>query len=61
MFEELIEKDMFGLIVMLMIEELCIEFGLDEGVEGLVIINVDELFKVYEKGMCVGDVIIEVS
>ena len=59
--EEPTEKDMLGLTVTPMTEELRTELGLDEGAEGLVITNVDELSKAYEKGMRAGDVIAEAS
>ncbi|MEJ5218489.1 Do family serine endopeptidase [Cognatishimia sp. D5M38] len=59
--EEPTEKDMLGLTVTPMTEELRTELGLDEGAEGLVITNVDELSKAYEKGMRAGDVITEAS
>ena len=59
--EEPTETDMLGLTVTPMTEELRTELGLDEGAEGLVITNVDELSKAYEKGMRAGDVITEAS
>ena len=59
--EEPTEKDLLGLTVTPMTEELRTELGLDEGAEGLVITNVDELSKAYEKGMRAGDVITEAS
>jgi serine protease Do len=59
--EEPTEKDMLGLTVRPLTDELRTELGLDEGAEGLVITNVDELSKAYEKGMRAGDVITEAS
>ncbi len=59
--EEPTEKDMLGLTVTPLTEELRTELGLGENAEGLVITNVDELSKAYEKGMRAGDVITEAS
>ena len=55
------EKDMLGLTVTPLTDELRGELGLAENAEGLVITNVDELSKAYEKGVRAGDVITEAS
>ena len=52
---------MLGLTVTPLTDELRGELGLAENAEGLVITNVDELSKAYEKGVRAGDVITEAS
>lgn len=53
------EKTVFGLTVQSMDDDLRAELGLDSGVTGLVVTDVDEASEAFEKGLRAGDVITE--
>ena len=55
------EKDILGLTVTPVTEELRAELGLDEDATGLVVTAVDEASKAFEKGLRQGDLIVEAS
>lgn len=55
------EKDILGLTVTPVTEELRTELGLDADATGLVVTAVDETSKAYEKGLRQGDLIVEAS
>ncbi|WP_049641946.1 Do family serine endopeptidase [Candidatus Rhodobacter oscarellae] len=57
--EEPVEKDVLGLTVTGMSDELRQQLGLAEDAEGLVVREVDETAQAYEKGLRAGDVITE--
>lgn len=56
---ESIEKDILGVTVSTMTDELRTELGLPESSEGLIVLNVEEETEAYEKGLRAGDVITE--
>ena len=56
---EPVEKDVLGLTVTAMNDELREQLGLPESAEGLVVREVDEAAEAYEKGLRAGDVITE--
>ena len=56
---EPVEKDILGLKVTAMSDELREQLGLSAGAEGLVVRDVDEMTEAYEKGLRAGDVITE--
>ncbi|MEP2530847.1 Do family serine endopeptidase [Shimia sp.] len=55
------EKEILGLTVIPLTEELREELGVDSGTTGLVVTNVDEASKAFEKGLRAGDVLTEAS
>jgi serine protease Do len=59
--EEPKEVSLLGLTVSGLTDEIRGELGLEDGAEGLVITNVDELSKAFEKGVRAGDVITDAS
>ncbi|CUJ86286.1 putative periplasmic serine endoprotease DegP-like precursor [Shimia thalassica] len=58
---ETVEKDVLGLTVTPLTEEMRSELGVAEGTEGLVVTKVDEASKAFEKGLRAGDVLTEAS
>ena len=54
-----VEKDLLGMTVTTMTDELREELGLDAGISGLVVREVDETAEAFEKGLRAGDVITE--
>ncbi|MDO6520612.1 Do family serine endopeptidase [Shimia thalassica] len=58
---ETVEKDVLGLTVTPLTEEMRSELGVAEGAEGLVVTKVDEASKAFEKGLRAGDVLTEAS
>ncbi len=54
-----VEKSVLGLTLSPLTEEFRAQLELDEGVTGLVVIDVDELSEAYEKGLRAGDLITE--
>ncbi len=56
---EPVEKEILGLTVTELTDEMREELGVSEGTDGLVVSNVDELSKAYEKGLRAGDVLTE--
>lgn len=59
--DEQSEKELLGLTVTPVTDELRTELGLDEEASGLVVRNVDEASKAFEKGLRNGDLIVEAS
>jgi len=57
--DEPVEKDVLGLTVTAMTDELREQLGLNSGMSGLVVQEVDEATEAYEKGLRAGDVITE--
>lgn len=53
------EKDILGLTVTTLTDEMRTEMDLADGTEGLVVVNVDETSKAFEKGLRAGDVLTE--
>ena len=56
-----VEKDMLGLTVTPLTDELRTEMGLTKDAQGLVIKSIDETSAAYEKGLRAGDLITEVG
>ena len=54
-----IEKDMLGLKLSVLTDEMREQMGLNKNLEGLVVLNVDEASEAFEKGLRPGDVITE--
>ena len=57
--EEPKEQEILGLTVSTLTNEMREEMSLDEGTEGLVVTNVDETSKAFEKGLRAGDILTE--
>jgi serine protease Do len=57
--EDPVEKSVLGLTLSPLTDEFRAQLELDEGVTGLVVIDVDELSEAYEKGLRAGDLITE--
>jgi serine protease Do len=57
--DEPVQKEIMGLSISSMTDELREQLGLDESVNGLVVEDVDEASEAYEKGLRAGDVIAE--
>ncbi len=55
------EKEVLGLTVMPLMDEMREELGVDQDTAGLVVVNVDEASVAYEKGLRAGDVLTEAS
>ncbi|MWD30103.1 Do family serine endopeptidase [Aquicoccus sp. SCR17] len=55
------EKEVLGLTLAPLNDEMRSELGLDESASGLVVTDVDEMSQAYEKGLRAGDVIAEVG
>lgn len=53
------EKEVLGVTVAVLNEDLRTQLGLDEALEGLVVKSVDESSDAYEKGLRAGDLIVE--
>ncbi|MEQ9695749.1 Do family serine endopeptidase [Shimia sp. SDUM112013] len=58
---ETVEKEILGLTVTPLTDDMRSELGVAEGTEGLVVTNVDESSKAFEKGLRAGDVLTEAS
>jgi serine protease Do len=54
-----VEKDMLGLTLSVLTDEMREQMGLNKNLEGLVVLNVDEASEAFEKGLRPGDVITE--
>ncbi|MFY0662357.1 MAG: Do family serine endopeptidase [Shimia sp.] len=54
-----VEKEILGLTVTELTDEMREELSVSEGTDGLVVSNVDEMSKAYEKGLRAGDVLTE--
>jgi serine protease Do len=57
--EEPVEKDLMGMSLSSVTDELIEQLGLDDGAKGLVVRDVDEASDAYEKGLRAGDLITE--
>ncbi|WP_127115493.1 Do family serine endopeptidase [Shimia sediminis] len=53
------EKDIMGLTLTPLTDDMRSELGVDEGTMGLVVVGVDEASKAYEKGLRAGDILTE--
>lgn len=53
------EKDIMGLTLTPLTDDMRSELGVDEGTMGLVVLGVDEASKAYEKGLRAGDILTE--
>ncbi|MGR3712335.1 MAG: Do family serine endopeptidase [Shimia sp.] len=56
-----VEKEILGLTVTPLTDEMRSELGVADGMDGLVVSGVDEMSKAYEKGLRAGDVLTEAS
>lgn len=56
---EVEEKEILGVTVAILNDDLRTQLGLDDGLEGLVVKSVDEGSDAYEKGLRAGDLIVE--
>lgn len=59
--DELEEKELMGLTLIPLTDEMRGELGADEGTSGLVVTNVDESSKAFDKGLRAGDILTEAS
>ena len=57
--EEPEEKEILGLTLVPLTDEMRSELGADEGTMGLVVVGVDESSKAYDKGLRAGDILTE--
>ncbi|CUH52257.1 serine protease Do [Shimia marina] len=57
--EDPVEKEVLGLTVSVLTDDMRAEMDLPDSTEGLLVSNVDELSKAYEKGLRAGDVLTE--
>lgn len=57
--EDPVEKEILGLTVSVLTDDMRAEMDLPDSTEGLLVSNVDELSKAYEKGLRAGDVLTE--
>ena len=57
--EEPEEKEILGLTLVPLTDEMRSELGADEGTMGLVVVGVDETSKAYDKGLRAGDILTE--